>query len=321
MRRSCLAFLFVLWSATASLGGVIGSVTTVTTFSSPDAALTGHTGYVVSLQTDDGSLISAVDVNITGPLHQRWNYSEDELGFVATPISLNITNGDSHLLVPANGLVGANPTENNNVSQSPLADTAARDYGYGSFLKGAWGIPAVNQTNRLNVAYFVVPNDSLPQISIAGLAATSNGTFPFSHLVYTPLPGILTSNPVPGPGIECQFGCPGVNGPSSIPIALSNTGGGVINVSSITLAGPNAANFILTGTLPTQLVARAAPSTFNVAPNLLGQPFFGIYSAHVLVNTSAGNLVFDVGTSLCPEPSALLIAGLAVVGLALRWRK
>lgn len=319
MRRSLLAVLLFLCSVTAARGGVMGLSTTVTTFSSPDAALTGHTGYILSLQTDDGSLISAVDVNITGQLHQRWNFSADDEVFVGTPSSLNITNGDSHLLIPANGLIASTPTENNNVSPSPLADTATRDYGYGSFLKGAWGVPGTSQTNKLDFAYIVVPNDSVPQISIAGLAATSNGTFPFSHRQIIPLPPpVLTSNPVPGPGIECFIGC----SVASAPISLSNTGGGVINVSSITLAGPSASSFILTGTLPTQLVAGAARSTFNVAFNSPGQPV-GVYNAQVLVNTSAGNLVFDIATplSLCPEPSAVLIAGLAVAGLALRLRK
>jgi hypothetical protein len=128
-------------------------------------------------------------------------------------------------------------------------------------------------------------------------------------------PPVLTSSPVPGAGIECVL-CAGDPRATS-PIALSNTGGGIINVSSITLAGANAANFIFTGTLPTQLVAGAAPSTFNVAWGTPGQPA-GVHNAQVLVNTSSGNLVFDVTVDhSCPEPSTITQLVAAIGALVL----
>jgi hypothetical protein len=317
IRHSIIGLILLSASVTPSVAGVIVNSTTVTTFAPPDALLTGHTGYILSLQTDDGSLISAVEVNITGRLHQRWNYVEDEFAFVPTPRSLNITNGDSHLLIPTNGLIPVNPTENNNITQSPLADTATRDYGYGNFLKGVWGIPGASQSNRIDFAYLVVPNGSLPPIGVAGAVATSNGVFQFGLGSVGP---ILTSNPVVGPGKELVFQLPFQGGPAPLPIALANSGNGVINVNSITLAGPHASQFALVGTLPTTLTGFLPAHQFGVKPIYPLPGGMGDLMAVVQVRTDWGNLDFDVLLKV-PEPSTLLLTALAIVGLAIRVRR
>jgi hypothetical protein len=113
-------------------------------------------------------------------------------------------------------------------------------------------------------------------------------------------------------------------------VTLWNSGTGEISIHSILLAGPDASKYVLAGTLPTSLVGGAPLSTFFVDWGAPGQPV-GTYQAQLLVNTSHGNLVFDIShlrnpnlppdDEIIPEPSALLIAGLAVAGIALRLRK
>jgi hypothetical protein len=133
----------------------------------------------------------------------------------------------------------------------------------------------------------------------------------------TPPPAVLVSNPVVGAGIELDFGTlltPQISTPpKSIALSNSAAGSNPISISSITLAGPDAGKFQLQGTLPTSLAGGAAPQSFNVAWNAPGTAA-GTYTAQVLVNTSAGNLAFDVSANI-PEPATLALAGLAVVGL------
>jgi hypothetical protein len=130
-------------------------------------------------------------------------------------------------------------------------------------------------------------------------------------------PAVLVSNPVPGAGIELDFGTlltPQISTPpKSIALSNSAAGSNPISISSITLAGPDAGKYALQGTLPTSLAGGAAAQSFNVAWNAPGTAA-GTYLAQVLVNTSAGNLVFDVRATV-PEPATLALAGLAVVGL------
>lgn len=311
---------FIVSACTPAFGGVMGISSTVTTFTTPDAALTGQgwRGIVLSVMTDDNSVISAVDVNITGALHQRWNFNVDTETFDPTPSSANITNGDSHLNPISGALVGSALTEDNSGAGSPLPDTATRDYGVGTFLKGAWGIPGPSQTNKANLAYIVVRDTDLPNIQIRAQVATSTGTFALDFGTSPPPLSVLSSNPVPGPGIEIDFGYLHADqDPAAIPITLSNTvpGSLTITINSITLTGPSAANYVLTGALPTTLIGGAAPQTFAVD---YGVPIagFGSYPAQVRVETSAGNLIYDVYAVLLPEPSALVVAGLGLLGLA-----
>ncbi len=316
MIRNCYCSLAALVMCTSAYAGVMWTSSIVNPPFTTETTLTGHKGYVIGVMTDDGSNISAVDINIRGQLHQRWVFNADTEEFDPTPSSANITNGDSHLTPVAGALIGSALIENNNITPSPLADTATRDYGYGDSLRGAWGIPGPSQTNKANLAYIVVRETEIPNIQVRALVATPNGTFLLTES-FSPLPlGILTSNPVPGPGIEIDFGnLPPDQNPAPLPIALSNAGSveTTISVLSISLAGPNAANFVFTGTLPTVLVGGAAPQSFGVDFVPQG-PLASQYTAQVLVVTNAGNLAFDV-VAYTPEPATLALAGLAVVGL------
>lgn len=165
--------------ATAANAGIVGSATVVAPpFAAPDAALTGFVAYQLSIATDDGSLISAVDVSMLGKFHQRW--SDTDFDGIPNPSPNGPASngrGDTHLTLISGALVGSAPTENNNIFPSPLPD-GVFDYGVGTILGGAWGIPGPSQTTGANLAYIVIPEGSIPTMSINVQVATSNGTFP-----------------------------------------------------------------------------------------------------------------------------------------------
>src|SRR5262245_43351605 len=71
-----------------SSAGVVGTVTLVanppvvdftqdTAYNSPPLS-DQWVSYLLGAHTDDGTKFSAIDVAITGPLHQRWNFVEGE---------------------------------------------------------------------------------------------------------------------------------------------------------------------------------------------------------------------------------------------------
>jgi hypothetical protein len=136
----------------------------------------------------------------------------------------------------------------------------------------------------------------------------------------TLLDPVLSSSPVPGAGIEIAFN-PCVEPFTSTPISLWNSGFGTISISSITLAGPSASQFVLRGNLPTTLEQFTPASTFYVDLASPNHPL-GIATAQVLVNTDAGNLVFDI-VAFCPEPSTSvqLCGALAAVALFVRRKR
>ncbi len=307
MIRHLLVGLIVLSASTAS-AGVIGGYTINRLFTTPDTALTGHTGYALSVMTDDGSKIWAVDVNITGRLHQRW-FIDPEFGETTpTPSGTSVTNGDSHLTPIAGALFGSEAREDNSGVGSPLPDTATRDYGYGTFLRGAWGIPSASQTNNANIGYVVIPENEVPNLNINVSVGTSNGTFAINKFAFVPLP-TLASNPAVGPGVELNFGDYLGLGPNPAPLP-----------NSITLAGPHAAYFTLVGPLPTTLDFLNSSRQFGVKPIVPLPGGTGDLTAVVQVRTDAGNLDFDVLLKV-PEPSTLVISTLAIGGLALLRRK
>ena len=101
---STLTAAFIVASVAATgHAAVIGNVTRV----APPFMLASETalgnnyffGFLLSIATDDGSPISAVDVRIVGPLHQRWIDTNDDGVFEPTP-SVSTTSslsGDSRL--------------------------------------------------------------------------------------------------------------------------------------------------------------------------------------------------------------------------------
>jgi hypothetical protein len=130
----------------------------------------GWVSFVLSLTSNVSEhVMTGIEARIAGNLLQRWEISGD---VTPTPNSLDITSGDSHLMAPANALVGVAFTENNNFNngvEAIPADSATRDYGVGSSLFGSWGIPHAQQSALVNFAYIVVPKGAVANGKVAGL--------------------------------------------------------------------------------------------------------------------------------------------------------
>ncbi|MCA9235690.1 MAG: hypothetical protein KDA44_09465 [Planctomycetales bacterium] len=183
-----LAALAVLASAVLAApparGGVFVDATRVTsTFDAPETSLTGKgfEAWQIDVLTDNGDLITAVDVSLLGAFHQRW-YDLD-FDAVPDPTPLGAPSdgrGDSHLTPTAEARFGTAPEENNNVWDSPLPD-GAFDYGIGTYLRGAWGIPSPQRSDRVAAAYVVVPigSDLVGDFAVA----TTGGTFEFRSVI------------------------------------------------------------------------------------------------------------------------------------------
>ena len=181
MNLSCQSSLFLAAATALSLtagasapGAVIATATLIkeppaTPFGAPDAALPAPwVSYRLSLTADGGDLIQAVEMSISGQLHQRW-VSTNYDGVYDTPTgnSTNQTNGDSHFMATAGMLFASGPTEDNPATGSPLSplndDSTGR--GVGTFMSATFGSPGTALTS-MNVAYIVVPKGSEPNLDI-----------------------------------------------------------------------------------------------------------------------------------------------------------
>jgi len=166
--------------------------------------MTGYTGYIVTLNNNtpanggagSGLKITGVDIfngggGFSGPIQQRWTFDADNEVFV--PTGLGTANGanattaanlDSHILIPDADRQGGNPaTEDNNVGPGFAPDTAAADYGTGSFLKYAGGITNASSQVTIPLAYIIVKDGQ--QVTLTGSATEqSNGTpFPIAAVI------------------------------------------------------------------------------------------------------------------------------------------
>ncbi len=182
MKRSTylsLVALLALCSSTAVHAGLVANYTVMApNFLAPEAALdgTGFIGYALNVETDDESLITALDVLINGQLHQRW--SDIDWDFIPdpTPVGPADGRGDSHLVLPGgDALIGSAPQEDAHVGLSPIAP-GSLDWSVGSFLKGAWGIAGPAQAESASIAYIVIPEGSEISTDISVSVASSNGT-------------------------------------------------------------------------------------------------------------------------------------------------
>jgi len=206
-KKFLLAGVAALGLATAANAAIIVNVTNAA--SQPPTGGTsgtlgsGYTGLVISLSNSTGKDITAIDLNngvnagFLGQLQQRWSGDVDEDGFldptpIGTALGANGTvagNLDSHFLFAAANQFADLPSENNNVSGSPLADTATADYGTGSFLKGTVALTAAGAaTPSVNVAYLVIKNDQT--ITVSGFATERDNptAIPFSKTIAVPEP-------------------------------------------------------------------------------------------------------------------------------------
>lgn len=133
--------------------------------------------YVLGVASDDGTRIGAVDVDLRGVFHQRWNWSEETQDFTASPRGLNLGGSDSQLLMPENALLPVAPFEDNNSSSANLSlpnVPGKFNYGVGSQLKGVWGFPGASATSQ-NLAYLVMPRGYESQLEYAIDVASPTG--------------------------------------------------------------------------------------------------------------------------------------------------
>ncbi|MDC0936354.1 hypothetical protein OAS39_08705, partial [Pirellulales bacterium] len=126
----------------------------------------GFVAYQLSVELREGLNVAAVDIAVSGPLHQCW-VDVDFDGVADPTITGPPADGlaDSHATPPGDALLLTREdlfTEDNNVSPSPLPD-GDFDYGIGSMLRAVWGIPGASQTNRMDIAYLVIPADFPPE--------------------------------------------------------------------------------------------------------------------------------------------------------------
>lgn len=176
-----LSACVLTFAATASASAaIIGTATKVrnppaTPFTAPDAALGAPwVGYELGVHSTAGEIIAAMNVSISGPLHQRWNDADLDGVFESTTGSLNKTNGDSHLHVTS-GLLIVSSSENNPGTGSPLPSTASAQYGVGTYLEGAWGVPGSSQSTSADLAYLVIPEDRVHDLRIDVQVANPSG--------------------------------------------------------------------------------------------------------------------------------------------------
>lgn len=312
--RGICAVLVAVTLSAAAQAAIMGTTTlqrepAALPFGSPDAALAAPwVSYTLGLQGDAGEVIAAVDVSISGQLHQRWTFDEDLGTFNPTPNNnVNITNGDSKLRAVTGAIFGAGPFEDNPGTGSPLPDTATADYGVGTTLSGAWGIPVANQGSQVNLAYIVIPKGSEVNTDIRVKIAGQDGGI-LAELLSDAFPGfgeVVTNNP---PIVDDK--------------AVEYTSVHPSTIVSETLAlsdpdGPPGTWSLDSFTSPNGQPASVDPTTglFTWLGN--GTPE-GVYNA-VLKYTDGGGLS-DTGTLAItwhiPEPSSFALLGLALVGFA-----
>ena len=153
-------------------------------FASPDSALGGPwVSYKLGIQATAGELIQAVDVSITGQLHQRWSSTNSD-GMYDTPTanSANAANGDSHFMATHTMLFASGPTEDNPATFAPLGggsplsptNTVDTGYGVGTSMSAVFGIPGPAATS-MNLAYIVIPKGSESSLNIDVKVADPNG--------------------------------------------------------------------------------------------------------------------------------------------------
>jgi hypothetical protein len=287
----------------------------------------GWVSYILSVTTDTG-VITGIDATITGNILQRWNITEGDEGPVITPTPniTGTTNGDSHLLASANALVGVAFAENNNINngvQAFPADTDTRDYGVGSSLLGAWGIPAAEQVASMNFAYLVVPKSAWAAGKITGLDLAVQIGLPGGGVETLTEDSFNFANPGGGPPV-------GVLPTVADLLHSTTTLGEVVNLTPTdTAPGTPPVTFsALSG--PTYTPGFGAPNnapglgtaTFSWNPatqafqfNTLGATR-GTYVWTGTASNTAGSDPFSltVNVTQVPEPATFAMVGLALVG-------
>lgn len=326
---SCLADVFMNASSEAAVQGTITLMRDPTIgvpFTSPDAALPAPwVSYALGLRSTAGELLSAFDFTLSHPqLHQRW-IGDGDGGFTPTANETSLSNGDSHLRAGTGALFGSGPTEDNSGVGSPLADTGFGDYGLGTSMSGAWGIPIDSTTPML--AYIVIPAGTEHLLDIRAKAANRGGsgllgdltesdflvTLPTAQVTGNSLV-IASGDTMPRPEDGTDFGLDGLGETERRIYEIRNTSLVPLALGPPTLTGP----FVLEGDAFPNTVLPGASASFNV---LMHRDSPGSFLGSIGFGTNAGRYEFALAGQAVPEPMAIGLCGSALVGLVLVCRR
>lgn len=171
---------------------VSGNTVPITTNpSSGSVTLNDYSVFRITLTPLATERITSIDVDtgsfgITGALHQRWTKTTDpDTGDVTVNPSPRQTSAevgsallDSHFKFTSAGTTDAislisiiDPGENNNVSPSPLADTANFDFGLGDAMQAAVGLTSTTPGQAIDFLYLVIPDSN--SVTVRGLFTTT----------------------------------------------------------------------------------------------------------------------------------------------------
>jgi hypothetical protein len=320
-----LAAVFALSSVYAlpASAAIIGTATLIkypaaVPFGSPDAALgSPWESYQLSVAATAGETIQAIQANITGQLHQRWNPDPDNDGaFLPTARSTNMTNGDTHLMAPLGSLFGSGPTEDNPGTGSPLASNTSAKYGVGTLLQGAWALVGGNVGSSANVAYLVIPRGSEINTNISVRVANPDGT----------TIGTLTAADFAG-FLFAETG-PVVTPLDLVSIDLNGTvSGQVTGTNSPINWGPALNSLVLQSYTPNYGAVGtvgyfAAPLwdpvtqqfSWNTTGAKRGDYVWNVSAANAF-GTGFGTITVHIQLADGPEPASFVLAALAAIGL------
>jgi hypothetical protein len=280
----------------------------------------GWVSYVLGVSNSSG-VITGIDATISGNMFQRWSITESDEGDVITPSPAitGTTNGDSHLLPVPTALVGRAFSENNNVNnglQAFPSDTATRDYGIGSSLSGAWGIPGADQTSAINFAYVVIPKSAIGGGGILGPIITG-----LDLTVHVGLPGgqfaTLTTDDFFPVGLAPDVRDVELNAYGTSGITLVDVAPGSQPVTWSALTGPYYTPGFGEPPGPTVLYPGYPLTSWNPTTQQFSYQFLGRNGTYVWTGTASnafGSDPFKITIYETPEPGTATLFGLALVG-------
>ncbi len=291
--------------------------------------LTGSwVAYQLDVMTDDGANITAIDVSQAAARGIFGTFHQQQLLFPApadTPSGDPATaKSDTHLTPLTGALTGeASAEDNNGTNASNMVDNAFFNYGTGTFLTGAWGIPGASQSDTAKLAYIVIPTGSESSLNIIGSIATSTGTFSLDEM-------------------DFDFGGD-PNGPANTPPTVDDLFPGEAGFDQHTLATlTNPASYQMQGTDaedgddanldwtlntftgPFSNGGNPLPGSSNGNQMLSPTGLFtwdptgsgrGYYFAGVTVMDSGGLMDTGILRVQVPEPGAFVLAGLSLIGV------
>lgn len=132
--------------------------------------------YLLTLKSDDGSTVRAVDVDLRGVFQQEWKWDGGSGAYAPSASGASMTGRDSHLLPSADALFAVSASEDNNVFPTSIDLDAPEvsDVGLGSRLAGVWASPGISKYS-MDLAYLVLPRGYESQLEYKIVVANDLG--------------------------------------------------------------------------------------------------------------------------------------------------